>query len=399
MSDVMTPIPFGNLMNWVLEEKKTGKVFGISRAFKADKSKYYEIFGRKLETPIGPAAGPHTQLAQNIIAAYYTGSRFFELKTVQKMDGEELSKCVAKPCIAANDECYNCEWSTELYVPQAFDEYVKAWVVLKVIAKEWDLGDMDGFQFNMSVGYDYEGIKLEKIDNFIEGLKDASNTPIFKECIQWLNDNIDRFKNFKKEDIDKINADVCNSVTLSTLHGCPPTEIEKIASYLITEKKLNTFVKCNPTLLGYEYARKTLDEMGYDYISFTDFHFKDDLQYSDAVPMLQRLQKLASDNSLLFGVKITNTFPVDVKQKELPSEEMYMSGKSLFPLSMTVASRLSKDFDGKLRISYSGGCDYFNINDVIDAGIWPVTIATTLLKTGGYQRTEQIAKNLKEYKP
>ena len=343
MSDVMTPIPFGNLMNWVLEEKKSGKVFGISRAFKADKAKYYEIFGRKLETPIGPAAGPHTQLAQNIIAAYYTGSRFFELKTVQKMDGEELSKCVAKPCITANDECYNCEWSTELYVPQAFDEYVKAWVALKVIAKEWDLGEMDGFQFNMSVGYDYEGIKTEKIDNFIEGMKNASNTPIFKECKEWLTNNISRFKNFKKEDIDKINADICNSVTLSTLHGCPPTEIEKIASYLITEKKLNTFVKCNPTLLGYDYARKTLDEMGYDYISFTDFHFNDDLQYSDAVPMLQRLQKLAEDNSLAFGVKITNTFPVDVKQKELPSEEMYMSGKSLFPLSMTVASRLSKD--------------------------------------------------------
>ena len=99
------------------------------------------------------------------------------------------------------------------------------------------------------------------------------------------------------------------------MHGCPPAEIEKIASYLITEKKLNTFVKCNPTLLGYEYARKTLDEMGYDYISFTDFHFKDDLQYSDAVPMLKRLQKLAKDNNLLFGVKITNTFPVDVKNK------------------------------------------------------------------------------------
>ena len=134
-------------------------------------------------------------------------------------------------------------------------------------------------------------------------------------------------------------------------------------------KKLNTFVKCNPTLLGYDYARKTLNEMGYDYISFTDFHFNYDLQYSDAVPMLQRLQKLASDNSLTFGVKITNTFSVDVKQKELPSEEMYMSGKSLFHLSMTVALRLSKDFDGNLRISYSGGCDYFNINDVIDAGI------------------------------
>ena len=397
MGDIMTPIPFEKLMNWILNEKSGGKVFGISREFKANKNKYYEIFGRKLETPIGPAAGPHTQLAQNIIAAYYTGSRFFELKTVQKIDGRDLP--VNKPCIKADDECYNCEWSTELYVPQAFDEYVKAWVALKIISKEWDLGDMEGFQFNMSVGYDYEGIKSEKIDKFIEGLKEAKDSPIFQECKKWIFDNISRFKNFKKEDIEKINSNICNSVTLSTLHGCPPTEIEKIASYLITEKKVNTFVKCNPTLLGYEYARKTLDEIGYDYISFTDFHFKDDLQYSEAVPMFKRLQKLAEDNNLLFGVKITNTFPVDVKNKELPSEEMYMSGKSLFPLSMSVAERLSKDFNGNLRISYSGGCDYFNINSVIDAGIWPITMATTFLKPGGYQRTEQIAKNIPEPKP
>ena len=50
MGDIMTPIPFGNLMNWILTEKSNGKVFGISREFKADKNKYYEIFGRKLET-------------------------------------------------------------------------------------------------------------------------------------------------------------------------------------------------------------------------------------------------------------------------------------------------------------------------------------------------------------
>ena len=35
----------------------------------------------------------------------------------------------------------------------------------------------------MSVGYDLDGIRTEKIDNFIEGLKDAGKTPIFKECI------------------------------------------------------------------------------------------------------------------------------------------------------------------------------------------------------------------------
>ena len=125
---------------------------------------------------------------------------------------------------------------------------------------------------------------------------------------------------------------VCTSVTLSTLHGCPPQEIERIASYLIAEKHLNTFVKCNPTILGYDFARETLDKMGYDYISFDDRHFREDLQYCDAVPMFTRLKTLAESKGLEFGLKLSNTFPVDVKAGELPSEEMYMSGKSLFPL-------------------------------------------------------------------
>ena len=57
-----------------------------------------------------------------------------------------------------------------------------------------------------------------------------------------------------------------------------------------------------------------MDDMGYDYVAFGDFHFKDDLQYEDAVPMLDRLMKVCQDEkSLEFGVKITNTFPVDVK--------------------------------------------------------------------------------------
>ena len=43
-----------------------------------------------------------------------------------------------------------------------------------------------------------------------------------------------------------------------------PQEIERIASYLIEEKGLHTFVKCNPTILGYETARAILDSMGYD---------------------------------------------------------------------------------------------------------------------------------------
>lgn len=400
MGDRMTPIPFGNLMNWVLKEKQNyNKVFGIGQMYRAAPDKYAEIFGEKMETPFGPAAGPNTQLAQNLIASYITGCRFFELKTVQILDGEDLP--VAKPCILADDECYNCEWSTELRVPDARNEYIKAWIALKVLAIEYGLGASDGFIFNMSVGYDLKGIQSEKIDNFIETMKEAKDTEEWKRSIQWMKDNIHRFSKVTLQDVEGISSNICTSVTVSTLHGCPPQEIESIASYLLKEKKLNTFVKCNPTLLGYETAREIMDSMGYDYVVFGDFHFKDDLQFEDAVPMLQRLMKLGDQEGLLFGVKITNTFPVDVTRKELPSEEMYMSGKSLCALSLSVAHKLSEAFDGKLRISYSGGADYFNIDKIFDLGIWPITVATTLLKPGGYQRDIQLAKKLTamEYKP
>ena len=392
MSDIMTCMPFGQLMDWVLQEKKgQDTVFGVHRPYTADPKNDMTIFTRNLETPVGPAAGPHTQLAQNIIASYYAGARFFELKTVQKMDGAELSACVNKPCILADDEGYNCEWSTELTVPDAMGEYIKAWFILHVIAKEFGLGAQDGFQFNISVGYDLAGIKGDKVNTFIDGMMEAKDTVIFQECRKWLWDNADKFQNFTREDIEAIPSNVCNSATISTLHGCPPQEIESIANYLLTEKHLNTFVKCNPTLLGYDFARKTMDEMGYDYMVFGDFHFRDDLQYEDAVPMLTRLMKLSEELGLEFGVKITNTFPVDVTRNELPSEEMYMSGKALFPLSISLAAKLSAEFAGKLRISYSGGADYYNIDKIVGCGIWPVTMATTLLKTGGYQRFTQVA--------
>ena len=397
MSELMTPIPFRELMTWITTEyRRDGAVFGVHKPYKAGVKKL-PIFGETIETPFGPAAGPNTQLAQNIIAGYFAGARFFELKTVQKMDGADLAACINRPCILAEDECYNCEWSTELYVQQAFEEYVKAWCALKIMAKVYGLGDPNGFVFNMSVGYDLAGIQGEKIDTFLNGMVDASKTPIFQECIAVLKE----FFPGESDYIDTITPHVSGSVTVSTLHGCPPDEIERIASYLLEKKHLHTFVKCNPTILGYETARSILDSMGYDYIAFDDHHFKEDLQYADAVPMFHRLQALADREGLEFGLKLSNTFPVDVKAGELPSEEMYMAGKSLFPLTTTMAAMMAKEFGGKLRLSYAGGADAFNIDKLFACGIWPITMATTELKPGGYQRFTQIGDKLDalDFKP
>jgi putative selenate reductase len=401
MSDIMRPIGFANLIDWSLREyKENGRVFGL------DKSKFYfpkgdkrfrTPFGDEIATPVGPAAGPHSQLAQNIIVSYLAGARFIELKTVQKMDGEEIRHAVAKPCINAEDECYNCEWSTELTVQEAFDEYVKAWVALKVLAVEFGISDGNDFAYNMSVGYDLEGIKLPKMDAFIEGIKDASETPIYKECMDFLRGHMSLFERLDEAVVDTISPRLCNQITLSTLHGCPPAEIERIAHYLLTEKHCHTFVKCNPTMLGYDFVRKTLDDLGYDYIVFPDKHFLADLQFGDALGIFERMTKVSREQGLAFGVKLTNTCPVDVTRGEVPSEEMYMSGRSLLPLTISLALKLSEAFEGKLPVSFAGGADGLNMAAILETGIGPVTVATTLLKPGGYARFKQMAEESEPY--
>ena len=198
MSEKMYPIPFKSLMNWVVTEyAREGEIFGVHTPYYAS-GKTLPIFGETIETPFGPAAGPNSQLAQNIIAAYFAGARFFEVKTVQKMDGEELARCIPRPCILANDEAYNQEWSTELEVPQAQNEYIKAWCALKVLSKVYGLGSPDGFVFNMSVGYDLEGIKGPKIDSYINNMMDASGTAQFQECLAVLTEMFPAEKDYHR---------------------------------------------------------------------------------------------------------------------------------------------------------------------------------------------------------
>ena len=350
MSDKMVPIPFKKLVNWMFEEyKRTQTIFGIPKVkfFKKTNDQEIRLFGETMETPVGPAAGPHTQLAQNIIASYLSGSRFFELKSVQIMDELEIPK----PCILAKDEAYNTEWSTELPIMGAFEEYVKAWFALHILQKELFYLTERRFMFNMSVGYDLKGIQSPKVDQFIEGLKDASGTAIYKECLAALLESVDQYETIDRAFVETISPHICTSITLSTMHGCPPAEIEAIIKYLLSEKKLHTFVKMNPTLLGYEYVRNTFDKMEYKYIELKEESFTHDLQFKDGIEMLKRLKAFALDHEKDFGVKMSNTLPVRIMKSELPGDEMYMSGRALYPLTINLAYKLAVEFKGDLKIS------------------------------------------------
>ncbi|MEA3453593.1 MAG: putative selenate reductase subunit YgfK, partial [Candidatus Caldatribacteriota bacterium] len=325
------------------------------------------------------------------------------LKTIQKLDNLQFEK----PCIDARDEGYNTEWSTELSLEQAYDEYIKAWILLHFIEAVFDMHvtAKQSFIFNMSVGYDLKGIKTPNMDSFINSLTDASGHPLFKRYLEELSSFI-RDTNFsevlhikgKVKNLENISSAIspyiARSVTLSTMHGCPPKEIESICKYLMEEKRLHTFVKLNPTLLGYKLVRKILDELGFNYINIKESTFTNDLQWDDAIGMLKRLSKVATECGRNFGVKLSNTLGTVNPGGILPGEEMYLSGRILFPITITLASRLSREFEGTLPISYSGGASQLNILQIFETGIKPITIATELLKPGGYLRMAEIARKL-----
>ncbi|MBM7866949.1 putative selenate reductase subunit YgfK [Heliobacterium gestii] len=405
MGDIMRPIPLTELICRAFQEYAVDRtVFALPEAhfFRKSRNQQLRLFGEACETPLGPAAGPHTQLAQNIAASYLSGSRFIELKTVQ-----EKEPPVEKPCIDAEDEGFNTEWSSEFTVEKAYAEYIKAWVLLHLLEETFELqvGAERAFIFNMSVGYNLAGIQSPRMNAYIDGLIDASQHPLFGDTLTELSELLQDGSFLNGTGLEerlpalrslpeRISPRICNSVTLSTMHGCPPEEIEKICLYMLTEKKLATYVKLNPTLLSYPVVRNILDDLGFDYVDLSPASFDHDLQYEDAIPMLKRLQAIAAEQGRFFGVKLTNTLGAVNFKNRLPGGEMYMSGRALFPLSINVAAKICREFDGELPISFSAGISEQNVADVFATGIRPITAATELLKPGGYARMTAMAAKL-----
>lgn len=390
MSDVMRVQSFEVLLNWILKEYESNQsIFGIHRSLfytpKAD-SPYaiQNLFGHYLATPIGPGAGPHTQLAQNIVCAWLSGGRFIELKTVQIMDELEIPR----PCIDMEDEGYNVEWSQELKLEQSANEYIKAWVLIHVLRRLLGFEDLPlGTVFNMSVGYDLEGIQSPPMTRFMDKLEDA-----FEEIAEIQAILREKFPRFA--DIE-IPTRVTNNVTLSTMHGCPPDEIERIARYLMEERGLHTSVKLNPTLLGKEEVMRILhDHLGFREIHIPDRVFEHDLQYDQAVELIETLKKVAAERGLTFGLKLSNTLAMANHKGVLPGDEMYMSGRALYPITINLFYKLSREFNGDLNVSFSAGADAFNLTSILAAGAWPVTAVTDLLKPGGCSKLLQYLENL-----
>ena len=389
MPDKFRPIPLKQLLQIILNEYISNKsIFGIPEElfFVPEQNIPFttELFYRKLDSPLGVAAGPHSQLAQNIVAAWLMGARYIELKTIQTLDEIE----VARPCIDMQDEGYNCEWSQELKITESFNEYLNAWIIIHILNYKFGRGKDTGTIFNMSVGYDMQGILNDNVQWYLGKMS---------YCNAELNCKISEIRELYP-DIEEISipSKLSDNITLSTMHGCPAGEIEEIATYFLEKKNLHTFVKLNPTLLGKEMVSEILNSRLNFKTIVPDIAFEHDLKYPDAIGIIRSLQKKAKDKNLRFGLKLTNTLE-SVNSKEIfgrDVEMMYMSGRALHPLSVNLANKLQQEFNGELLISFSAGADAFNFPSLISCGFKTVTVCSDILKPGGYMRLNQYLDNL-----
>lgn len=391
MSDKLTGCEIETLTRWILAEEKHGSIFGIPRElfFHPAASDPFRLrrYDQILETPIGVAAGPHSQLSQNIIAAWLTGARYMELKTVQVLD--ELT--VTKPCIDMRDEGYNCEWSQELKLEASYSEYLNAWIVLHLLRHRF-FGQNNrerGFIFNLSVGYNLEGILSPPVQLFLDRMTD---------CRAEKTDRIQRLAGIYPAIAElEIPDRISDNITISTMHGCPPDEIEKIGRYFIEERRLNTTIKLNPTLLGADRTRDILNHrLGFD-IVVPDAAFAHDPTFDAGVDLIRNLQASAEKAGVTFNIKLTNTLETENRKGNLPENEkmLYMSGRALHAISINLAARLQQAFDGQLDISFSAGVDFQNVARVLACGLSPVTVCTDILKPGGYGRLQQYLQEIR----
>ena len=385
MSDRFHPLSMEQLTDWVFTElDQKGSLFNVpASAFfvpRPDHRFRRREYGVELETPFGVAAGPHTQMAQNIITAWLVGARLIELKTVQTLDELE----VHKPCIDVQDEGYNVEWSQELRVHESFDEYLRAWVLIHALHRRFGWpGERPGIVFNMSVGYNLDGILRPNVQWYLDAMADASaHLPSYVEIVSR------RFPAIREI---QIPARLSDTVTLSTMHGCPPDEIERISLYLLEERGLHTSVKCNPTLLGPERVRGIVnDDLGFADVPIPDEAFGHDLKHADAVPMFRRLASAAEDRNLAFGLKLSNTLEVENRRGVFDRDPtMYLSGRALHAVTVNLASTLAEELGGGVPLSFAGGADCFNMADLLAGGLRTVTVCSDLLKSGGYLRMLQ----------
>jgi putative selenate reductase len=392
--------PFADLVNRLyLEPKAQGSLFALPRRRwyvpQADRKHDLTVrfHGKLAGNAAGPAAGPHTQMAQNILLSYVAGARILELKTVQVND----RLTIGRPCIDMTNVGYNIEWSQELLVEDSLREYVAGAMLIEMFRRDPQFtdnalsGPVGEAILDLSVGYDLAGIRSDKVQKFLDGMRDASHV------VEKLRAEIPAEYSLARN--LQYPSQLSSTLTLSTFHGCPADEIERICEFLIHERDLDVIVKMNPPMLGKERLEHLLhEELGYTELTVNPTAYISGLQFDEAVQLVDRLTRLAHSRGRQFGCKFSNTLEVlNHRTFFTPDNKIqYLSGQPLYVITLTLTDIFRQAVGPQVPISFSAGIDQANFPHAIACGFVPVTVSSDLLRIGGYGRISTYLQSLEK---
>ena len=142
-----------------------------------------------------------------------------------------------------------------------------------------------------------------------------------RPSVERLRDEIPRWLG-PLRDLDYPTA-LSRSITLSTFHGCPADEIERICEFLLTELDVHVIVKMNPPMLGNERLEHLLyDVMGYTELRVNDNAYTSGLQFDESLGDMRPIDQAGSLARVAFRRKVfeyarsrepSELFPADRK--------------------------------------------------------------------------------------
>lgn len=339
--------------------------------------------GRRIANPCGVAAGPHTQLAANIVLGWLAGARAFELKTVQVPEGAQAPR----PAIDLGEPCVHAATAHELRLEPVLGEFVGASMLIDMLRASGVLDGPGGDEtfasadcvFDVSLGADLRSLRSPRMVAFVRALQDA------RGVIETLRERIpDRLQPLRATEF---RHQLLAGVTLVLPDGARVEDAVAAAEFALIELGSHVTLKLRPTILGLERCETLLhDAPGGAGLRVDPAPFATEAHLETLAPALIGLAARARTLGLEFGVQLVGPLRVRNPRAVLVDEWVQLSGATLHVLALHALQVLRAVVGAEMPVAFSGGVDALRFARVVACGAVPVATCTDLFRPGGYAR-------------
>ena len=244
------PAPFRDLVTRLHREPLVqNALFGLPqrhwRRSDPDEPDTGVFFGdERVGAPCGPAAGPHTQLAQGILLSYVAGGRVIELKTAHDQGRGRVPNAAA----SFLEPDVWIDWALPVSLADAACEYVAGAMLIEMFRRDHGLfgGGNEGLSgswaFEVGVGYDLAGISRAGVRGFLDEIAQAG------AVVSRLRSEIPH--EFPEAREHAYPTRVARAVSLSVCRDVSADEIEKIGELLIGQHGLDLSLRLDAGCSG-----------------------------------------------------------------------------------------------------------------------------------------------------